>query len=141
MSKATFENIVKLLQRSPDFQSTGRRPQRAVRYQFGVFLLRYGLRGSLATEPVLKAGIGYGTVFLYCHRVIRVLREIGLTVIAWPDGARKDEIMLGFGRRCGLDGIIGVIDGSLIELTEKPAQAGDTFISRKQFPCVSARKQ
>ncbi|QRW00132.1 DDE superfamily endonuclease [Ceratobasidium sp. AG-Ba] len=132
MSKATFDRVATLLQPNPIFQSRGRRPQRPVKYQLAVFLIRFGMRGSPTMEPVVKTGIGHGTVVLYCRRVTRALREIGQEVVAWPNEERKEEIKAWFGRKLGLDGVIGIVDGSLIELTHKPTVGGDAYYSRKK---------
>lgn len=137
MSKATFQAIAGRLATNPIFQSRGNRPQRPVIYQFGVFLLRYGLRGSPALEPAMKTGIGEGTVFLYCNRVTRALRELGLTCVGWPDEERKRVIKQAFEDRLGLYGVIGVVDGSLIEMTREPTVGAKAYYCRKNFPAVS----
>lgn len=119
MSKATFQAIAGRLATNPIFQSRGNRPQRP------------------ALEPAMKTGIGEGTVFLYCNRVTRALRELGLTCVGWPDEERKRVIKQAFEDRLGLYGVIGVVDGSLIEMTREPTVGAKAYYCRKNFPAVN----
>ncbi|KAG1872204.1 hypothetical protein F4604DRAFT_1955696 [Suillus subluteus] len=43
VGRATFDRLVQILEQNPIFESTGRKPQRPVRYQLTCFLLRYGI--------------------------------------------------------------------------------------------------
>ncbi|KAF8608130.1 hypothetical protein BDV93DRAFT_434632 [Ceratobasidium sp. AG-I] len=139
MSKDTFWGIVHILERNVIFQSQGRKKQRPVHYQLGVFLLRYGISGSHARHPKLLTSIGEGTVVLYCRRVIRAIREHGLEYVAWPTEERKIEIKKGFKKICGLDNIIGSMDGTLCGLETKPQVDGDSYISRKKTLSVNVQ--
>ncbi|KAG8731305.1 hypothetical protein FRC10_001809, partial [Ceratobasidium sp. 414] len=119
--------------------SQGRKNQRPVHYQLGVFLLRYGISGSHIRHPKLLTSIGEGTVVLYCRRVIQAIREHGLECVVWPTEERKREIKRGFKKICGLDGIIGSLDGTLCGLESKPRNAGDSYISRKKTLSVNVQ--
>jgi hypothetical protein len=99
--------------------------------------MRYGIMGSHARHPKLLTSIGEGTVVLYCRRVIRAIREHGLECVVWPTGERKEEIKRGFKKMCGLDGIVGAVDGTLCGLETKPQAHGDSYISRKKTLSVS----
>lgn len=125
-----------LLEQKPAFSSRGRKPQRAVRYQLATFLLRYGARGSDALSAAKRMGIGEGTVWLYCRRVIRALREIGLTVITWGDEERRAETAEFIKAKTGLENCIGIVDGSLIPLVDIPNDWGVQYFCRKKFPAV-----
>jgi hypothetical protein len=46
LSRETFDQLVAKLADNPIFISTGKKPQRHVKYQLGCFLFRYGMRGS-----------------------------------------------------------------------------------------------
>jgi hypothetical protein len=137
VSKETFWGIVDTLKNNLIFQSKGRKKQRPVHYQIGVFLLRYGIAGSHMRHPKLLTSIGEGTVVLYCRRAIRAIREYGLECVAWPTEERKEDIKKGFKKRCGLDNIIGSLDGVLCGLETKPRVAGNSYISRKKTLSVS----
>jgi hypothetical protein len=120
MSPRTFKLITALLERNPIFQSKGNKPQRPVAYQLACFLARFRTRGSDAFEPGAKMSIGLGTVFLYCARVTRALREVGLECVAWPNDERKEEIKEAMEEISYIPGCIGAVDGTLIRLTNKP---------------------
>jgi hypothetical protein len=137
MSKVTFWEIVRILQPNPRFQSKGRKPQRPVHHQLAFFLLRYGIAGSHERHPKLLTSIGAGTVSLYCRRVVRVIHEYGVTYISWPTDERKEEIKRGFKSICGLDGIVGALDGTHCGLETKPRVDGNSYISRKKTLSVS----
>ncbi|KAG8722912.1 hypothetical protein FRC08_000012 [Ceratobasidium sp. 394] len=140
MSKSTFWEIVNLIRHHEVFEKQGRgRPQRPVHYQLGVFLLRYGCHGTTARVPMLLTSVGEGTVLLYCRRVICAIRTFGLTVVGWPTTERKEVIMADFQQKCGLNGIVGALDGVLIELSHKPAIDGDVYIGRKGDPSITVQ--
>ncbi|KAF8593743.1 hypothetical protein BDV93DRAFT_582513 [Ceratobasidium sp. AG-I] len=139
VSKDTFWGMVDILGSNPIFQSQGRKKQRPVHYQLGVFLLRYGISGSHLRHPKLLTSIGEGTVVLYCRRVIRAIREHGLVCVVWPSAERKEQIKAGFKKLCGLDNVIGSLDGTLCGLETKPRESGDSYISRKKTPSVNVQ--
>ena len=139
MSRKTFDKLVNLLEDDEIFISKGRRPQRAVRYQLAAFLWRYGREGSDAISVSNRLGIGEGTVFKYCQRVTRALRKIGLTVLSWGDSERHNETAEFVKQNFGFEGCVGIVDGSLIQLSEVPAKHGQSYWCRKKFPAVSIR--
>lgn len=132
--------MVDILKENEVFQTSGRKKQRPVHYQLGVFLMRYGISGSHARHPKLLTSIGEGTVFLYCRRVTWAIRHHGLQCVTWPTAERKEVVKAGFKRMCGLDGIIGSLDGTLCGLETKPRVAGDSYISRKKTLSVRLYK-
>ncbi|KAJ7222147.1 hypothetical protein GGX14DRAFT_387979 [Mycena pura] len=75
VSRPTFDKFCEILGRNTLFVSRGRKPQRHISWQLGTFLIRYGQLGSSVQDTALKLGIGYGTVILYCKRVIRAIRN------------------------------------------------------------------
>ncbi|KAG8692171.1 hypothetical protein FRC08_009967 [Ceratobasidium sp. 394] len=69
---------------------------------------------------MLLTSVGEGTMTLYCRHVIRAVREHGQECVVWPGAEEKEEIKMGFKKICGLDGIIGSLDGTLCGLATKP---------------------
>ncbi|KAG2351457.1 hypothetical protein BDR07DRAFT_1202866, partial [Suillus spraguei] len=132
ISRPTFDRLVHLLERNPIFESTGKKPQRPVRYQLACFLLRYGTRGADSMQAAHKLGVGFGTVFLYCKRVVRVLRELGLDVVTWGNEDRLQQVATHVMGRSGIPDCVGMLDGSLVRLTEMPERNGFSFICRKK---------
>lgn len=136
MSRETFNRLVGLLEKDPIFLSRGPRPQRAVRYQLAAFLLRYAGEGNDVVGVSNKLGIGEGSVFNYCQRVTRALRKIGLIALSWGD-PNHHHTTANFIEQCyGFKGCIGIVDGSLIRLSEVPAEHGQTYWCRKKFSAV-----
>jgi hypothetical protein len=136
VSRTTFDKLVRLLARNPIFRSRGRKPQRAVRYQLAAFLLRFGKRGADVMSTAKELGIGTGTVLLYCRHVTRALRELGIRVIQWGSAARQQEIANWIEEQIGIPNCCGIVDGSLIRLTELPWFHGIVFLCRKKYPAV-----
>ncbi|KAG8731237.1 hypothetical protein FRC10_001950, partial [Ceratobasidium sp. 414] len=87
----------------------------------------------------LLTSVGEGTVVLYCRRVIQAIREHGLECVVWPTEERKQEIKQGFKNICGLDNIVGSLNGTLCGLESKPRIVGDSYISRKKTPSVNVQ--
>jgi len=68
---------------------------------------------------------------------VRALREIGMQVVTWGDEDRRNETTRRVLNRSGIPDCIGMLDGSIIRLTEMPGRNGLTFICRKKYPAVS----
>ncbi|QRV77942.1 DDE superfamily endonuclease [Ceratobasidium sp. AG-Ba] len=132
-----FRDRYRLLEENPIFQSTGNKPQRPVAHQLACFLLRYGKAGSVATISNTSLSLGVGTVFIYCERVTRALRMVGLECVAWPDEERKSEMKAVIKDLSGIPGVIGIGDGSLFKLTEKPRREGNSYFTYKNFPGIN----
>jgi hypothetical protein len=136
LSRATFDRLVAVLANNPIFISKGRKPQRHVKVQLASFLLRYGDRGSNAFKVCRNLNIGEGTVFLYCRRVTRAIRQLRSKYLGWPDDPRKIEISNAIENRSGFYLCLGSGDGSLIRFAEEPLQFGYMFRCRKKFFAV-----
>ncbi|KAM3866921.1 putative nuclease HARBI1 [Diretmus argenteus] len=70
------------------------------------------------------------------HRIImEVLNTIctmGSTFISWPNACEKAASAAAFHRLCGLDGVIGAIDGCHIRVQRPPIRGGD-YMNCKSF--------
>jgi len=137
MGCITFERIVHILAQNPIFMPTGHCSQRPVRYQLACFLMHYGARGCDATGTAHKMGIGEGTVFLYCRRVTWALRQLGIELVSWGNQACRQVTAEVVERESGLPNCLGMLDGTLIRLTEAPKHSGAMFYCHKHFPAVS----
>jgi hypothetical protein len=128
-----FDHLVGILSANPVFQSRGRRPQRHIKYQLGCFLIRYGAIGSDTLGTAQKLSIGFGTVFIYCSRVRRALRELRPQYVGWPVPDRKLTIKEHIKNVSGFTRCLGAGDGSLIRFEEVPQSEGYQYMSRKKF--------
>jgi hypothetical protein len=128
-----FDYLVNELSANPIFESKGDRPQRHVKYQVGAFLMRYGAQGSDTLGTAQKLSLGFGTVFLYCRRVTRALRELRPHFVGWPTPQRKDVIQKHIVDQSGFSKCLGSGDGSLVRFCEQPIEDGYMYLSRKKF--------
>ncbi|KAJ7500003.1 hypothetical protein FB451DRAFT_1207193 [Mycena latifolia] len=134
-----FNFLVKVLSHNQIFQSRGRGPQRHAKYQLGCFLIRYGAVGSDSIGTAQKLSIGFGTVFLYCCRVRRALRELRPQYVGWPIPERKVIIKRDIENISGFSRCLGAGDGSLIRFEEIPKDDGHLFMTRKKSFGVISR--
>lgn len=133
LSRSTFDRLVALLADNPIFISRGKRPQRHVKFQLAAFLMRYGRLGSSALAVAMELSIGEGTVFLYCKRVSRALRQLKSQFLGWPDPACKEVISKAIEQAAGFQKCFGSGDGCLIQFTQRPLHFGHMYKCRKQF--------
>lgn len=131
MTHETFWHLCSLIKDDPVFQArTPRRPQRPVHHQLAAFLCRFGSEDALKASCVMT--IAEGSIYAYCYRVCRAFRNIRDAYISWPDvdcrRAIKEETS-----KLGFPGCIGIADGTLFRLTNKPLIEGESYWSRKKF--------
>ncbi len=110
----------------------GKRPQRHVKYQLGTFLVRYASLGSDTLWTAQKLSIGFGSVFNYCRRVTKAIRQLRDQHVGWPTAERKLVIAAAMGAE-GFHKCLGCCDGSLIRFTQQPSLIGPGFLTRKKF--------
>ncbi|GAB1528473.1 hypothetical protein RhiTH_011667 [Rhizoctonia solani] len=87
--------------------------------------------GSQGDFTALITSVGQGLVPIYCKQVTYAICVFGLLCVRWPTAERKNKIKAAFQEMCGLDRIVGVLDGSLIKLAKRPAGLEELFRSRK----------
>jgi len=83
-----------------------------------------------------KFGVGKATCFWALRRVISALFRIAHQFIQWPIGQKAIDVIDNFYKVSGLHGIIGAIDGTLIEIN-KPIKNGDDYICYKRYPAIN----
>src|SRR5882724_10489991 len=134
MSKDAFCHLHDIIAGDPIFVSTGPQNQWPIRIQLATFLIRYGAQTYVKTASVVS--IAEGTVDLYCKCVWQAIRNVNHSHLAWPEPPQqaylKEEMA-----RWGFPGCIGMVDGSLIRLMDKPKKNGWAYYSRKKFYVVS----
>ena len=65
-------------------------------------------------------------------QVLTIMSGIGNTFMSWPNACEKAASAAAFHRSCGLDGVIGVIDGCHIRVQRPPIRGGD-YMNRKAY--------
>jgi hypothetical protein len=117
--------------------SRGRKPQRHIAWQLGAFLIRYGQLGSPVQDTSFKLGIGFGTVILYCRRVIRAVRELKPQYAQWFSEEHQLATSAKIEARIGFPDCVGSGDGSLFQTAEQPSWMGPAYLTRKGFFAVN----
>ncbi|KAJ6517633.1 hypothetical protein DFH09DRAFT_1332237 [Mycena vulgaris] len=135
--RTTFDKLCDILGQNQIFTSRGRKPQRHIAWQLGAFLIRYGQLGSPAQDTSFKLSIGFGTVILYCRRVIRAIRELKKQYAPWFSEEHQLQTSAQIEAKIGFPDCVGSGDGSLIQTSEQPSWMGPAYLSRKGFFAVS----
>lgn len=133
MERDSFWYLHHLIEDDPVFQSTGRKPQRPSWHQLATFLIRYGEDPAMKSAKI--AGIAEGTVYNYCDRVVQAFRNIRAHHLAWPGKERRAFLKYEMADY-GFPGCIGIVDGTLIPLQNKPLENGEVYWCRKKFYAV-----
>ncbi|KAL3684106.1 hypothetical protein R1sor_011572 [Riccia sorocarpa] len=66
----------------------------------------------------------------YTNRVMIALRDRLGNLISWPDEMERRRISASFAEK-GFPGCVGLIDGTLIPLSQRPRDGGETYHDRK----------
>lgn len=124
-----------LLSNNKIFEPKGKKPQKPVFIQWACYLLCYGIEGGNICLVPHWTGIGHGTVFNCCKWVTRALHELKFIVVTWSNDRRHAASKAHFGKT-EFDDCIGVVDGSLIELTAEPTEQESVYHSCKKDVAV-----
>lgn len=114
-------------------RAQGKRPI-AVEKQIMVCLW-YLCNNTSMREIALLFGVSQSTVFECVHSVCSALCDIRSRLVSWPDDQRQQEISDNFEMDCKIPGIIGVIDGTHITLSNIPDGDND-YVNRKGYPSL-----
>lgn len=79
-----------------------------------------------------------GQVSAIMKRFLKAVISYQSRYIVWPVGREKMQIIEDHKRKSGFTGCVGFIDGSLLDLTEKPMYEPQNFFNRKQRFMVSS---
>ena len=133
MSCEAFWYLHDIIAGDPVFILTGHWPHHPVRIQLVMFLIKYGAVSGVKTAGVVP--ITKGTVHLYCHCVCHAIWNVCGKHLSWPGDRTwaylKDEMA-----KWGFPGCIGIVDGTLIPLIDKPLRNGWAYFCRKKFYAV-----
>jgi hypothetical protein len=130
---ATFDELVRRLSFSPEFQNDSNNPQIEVRAQVAIALYRLGHYGNGASvvEVADWAGVAVGSVVNCTRRVILAVLELHDEVFATPSPemiARSKEFAQGV---CSAwAGGFMSVDGSTIPLFSKPGHYGESYFDK-----------
>ncbi|GET65070.1 putative nuclease HARBI1 [Rhizophagus irregularis DAOM 181602=DAOM 197198] len=93
----------------------------------------YRLDGkSIVWDLCLKFGITEGTVQLFTFRITLTLKSLKSHVIIWPHDDYYQEVRREFEEKCKFPNVIGVLDGSHINLFETSSKPNkNVYFTRK----------
>jgi hypothetical protein len=109
--------------------------------QLLVALEKLGCEGNGASigRIARSAGISSGAVTLYTQRVVRALLDLKREFLRWPDAQERARTAARFQREYHLPNAIGVIDGTHIHFSQKPAVDGEVYWTRKSRYSLNAQ--
>ena len=102
-------------------------------FQLLVFLQSIAFSGDGASHR-RNARLGrcsVGSVCLFTDRCVVALLVLRQHVVVWPDAAERREIARAFREGWGFPNCIGVVDGTLIPLEQKPSHHGEDYLREK----------
>ena len=134
LSRNSFMQLYNIIRDHPIFTSTKkRRPQVAIQLQLLIFL--YKLSSSGTGGKFTRIGkffrVSKGNAIQCFKRVLTAILSLRDRVICWPSTEEKRNISRRFYITYGLPNCVGIIDGTLIFLTESPEWSGEDFNTRK----------
>ncbi|KAF2893363.1 hypothetical protein ILUMI_12810 [Ignelater luminosus] len=83
-------------------------------------------------EVADRFNVTFSSAHRYLKRILKFLLSIKSSVIKWSNDEEREAIIEGFRRKKGIDHVIGVIDGSDIEIP-KPSENQTAYINRKGY--------
>ncbi|CAG8812510.1 15288_t:CDS:2, partial [Gigaspora margarita] len=104
---------------------------KSCRKQLAVVLYRLGSKATI-WDICSKFEIAEGTVPLFTSRVVEALKCLKKDIIIWPHNNYRQKVHKGFEEMCGFSNVIGILDGSHMNLLEAPSKLNkDVYFTRK----------
>eukprot|EP01035_Chromulina_nebulosa_P017634 gene17634-23212_t len=127
MNKESFTRIVSLLESNDVFKNNSKRKQAPVWVQCVVAFHRFGCdgHGNSIFQSTHFQGLSHGSIVMYTNRVMKALIDIGNDWCSWPKANEREAISNRFKNKLGLSGAVGILDGTLVHFSQKPAVKGD----------------
>lgn len=134
MKKRSFVRIVEKLELDPLFQNNSRNPQTPCWIQSMIALSILGCHGNGNSVGKIARhfGAGDGSITTFTRRFISSVINLNETegIIKWPDRNERNEISKRFALK-GMPGVVGILDGTYVVLSQRPHIDGETFWCRK----------
>jgi hypothetical protein len=133
MTKESFAYIRHEIESHPVFANQSNNPQEDVGIQMAEVFERFGTygKGSSVGRVARSKGIGNGTVVLYTKRVVQAINDLSSKYLGWPNRENRREIANRFQEKYGIPGCVGLIDGTHVEFSCRPAVDDEVFFTRK----------
>ncbi len=149
ISRYSFHWLLQLFIDSPELASVGTKERLPPALHLLLFLKKVGSEGVSANDSQLAQffGIGKGTVPIMFRRMKSAILSLKEDVISWPTAEEKEIMKLEIKAKYGFQKCIGIIDGTIIILSQRPDRYGDSYWCRKccyslnvQVICDNKRK-
>ena len=136
MTRTQFWNICNLIEHDIIFGKKDKAPykkQRPPECQLLVYLMSCGISGSAGgNKRVAKAfHFGQGTVSDYVFRCTQAFNSLEDKYVFWPNESGRNEIKNRMLAKYGFKNCVGIIDGTLLFLEDKPVENGEDYMTRK----------
>ena len=76
-------------------------------------------------------GVSHGSIVNFTSRVFEALLSLHDNVIWWPRAEERAAISRRFASSYGLPNAVGIVDGTPVHFSQKPAVDGEVFYTRK----------
>jgi hypothetical protein len=133
MSRESFFLLLDEIKDTNAFkQISNARKQRPVAYQLLVYLYRVGREGTGGgcLQVCGFFGISKGSVTNYVRRCVNALLELKEEIVFWPNEKERIKMRNRLALR-GFRHCVGIIDGTLVELSFRPLAYHECYYSRK----------
>lgn len=136
MDKCTFFHLHNLVEGHLVFHTENAHHQAPVVRQLAVCLDQLGHNGNGAclNHLIPNWGVSNGSLVNFSKRCFVALKD----QIKWPTGRDRTPVLDAFAR-LGFRGCIGLIDGSLMPLTQRPHLHGECYYDRKSRYSINAQ--
>lgn len=134
-NRPTFINLVSYLERTDYFIAlAGSKRAAPVWWKVAVTLFRLGHHGNAACIGSASDmfGISIGTVTNWTRQTIAALLEKQNEAVPWPDKRRREEIRKYYMDNFGVDGVVGLLDGTLCLFEVAPSEFSSSYKDRKK---------
>ena len=140
ISRTAFTQIVQLLKDHVAFKrksSTGPLPK-CPSHQLLVLMKYYGCQGNAASSVGLSSffGVGAGVIDRCRENALVALLSLEDRTYYWPDEEERRKIASRIKRDYLFPNCVGLIDGTLLPLSERPILHGENYMSRKRFYAI-----
>ncbi len=131
---ALFDVLLLKLNQHIQTLHVGGRPDVPLHQKLAMFLWYMGNQNSFR-ELSDKFNVSQSTAHRVILELLRTLCSLTSSFISWPRECEKTTSAAAFARVCGINGVIGAIDGCHIKI-QRPIIRGGNYLNRKGFYSV-----
>lgn len=136
VQRTSFFSLLELIKGDPIFISRGRKPQMEPKYQLATYLIRYGTLPGVKVSTMLQ--LSEGSIYNHSRRVVTAFRKLRPLYLTWPTPDERRTLRR-HSKAFGFPGAIGALDGTHVQLLDKPRVDAIAYRSRKKIWSVSVQ--